>query len=368
MRVRGLALAVALLVPTALAGQGRTGPVWTGVASPEGAFTIQGPGAATSDPARPGHYAFAIGESSFLVDASPLTDVIQRALTGSDRALVKKYLEAARDGAIKAMKGARRTSSTADVDGHPSIAFSFDGEADHRAFEAHELIALADERMYILVAIGPKGELKAADANRFLKSFHVVSAAPMAGGAFRTVAFTDAVCARIPPVPVTFQIPADFLLRAVGQSSDAGCLWGTRQDLDRVTADPTRGDFTMLRRGVFRARVSTSVVFSAQSGEFDPLDGTGELGIRRQLESVGGRVLVWKRQALAGLPGLEIVAEVAGGRVFMLYLGETRYLSNALLVNYYPATKTSAEDDRIWVRFVAGIKKAAGTASTGNQP
>ena len=42
----------------------------------------------------------------------------------------------------------------------------------------------------------------------------------------RTVSFTEVVCGPIPAVPVTFEMPADFLSRAAGSSADAGCIWG----------------------------------------------------------------------------------------------------------------------------------------------
>ena len=103
--------------------------------------------------------------------------------------------------------------------------------------------------------------------------------------------------------------------------------------------------------------MSTNVVFSDKTGAFDQMDGAGEDGIRRSLEGAGGRVAIWKKQTLGGLPALEIVADVAGSRVFMLYLGNTRYVSNSLLVNYYPPSRRSADDDRVWAQFVAGIRR-----------
>jgi hypothetical protein len=173
----------------------------------------------------------------------------------------------------------------------------------------------------------------------------------------RTVSFTEAVCGKIPPVPITFVMPADFTSRAVGQI-EGGCLWGAKDDLDRVTVDPAQGDFSALRRGVFRARVSTNVVCNPDTGIFDQTDGTGEEGMRRAMMATGARVIAWKKERIAGLPALQVVADVPGSRVYMLYLGNTQFNSNVMLVNYYHPSNRSPADDALWERFVAGIESA----------
>jgi len=183
-------------------------------------------------------------------------------------------------------------------------------------------------------------------------------AAP-AAATFRTVTYVEAVCGRMPSVPVTFSMPADYVSRAVGKSVEGGCLWGTQEDLDRATAVPEQGDFSDLRRGIFRARVSTNLVCDPATGVFDSMDGSGEEGIRQQLQATGASLVKWKKETLGGLPALQIVADLAGrGRVYMLYLGNTRFSSNVLLVNYYQPNKRTAADDALWARFVAGIRKA----------
>ncbi len=95
---------------------------------------------------------------------------------------------------------------------------------------------------------------------RFVRSFHLVADDPKAT-ARQTISFTDAVCGKIPPLSITFAMPGAFVARAVGQI-EGGCLWGAKDDLDRVTVDPSQGDFTALRRGVFRARVTSEVAYS----------------------------------------------------------------------------------------------------------
>jgi len=184
------------------------------------------------------------------------------------------------------------------------------------------------------------------------------------GGAerpFRTISYSEMVCGRMPPVPVTFSVPADYVSRAVGQTVEGGCLWGTKDDLDRVTAVPEQGDFSELRRGVVRARVSTNVVCNPATGVFDAMDGAGEAGIRREMQQTGAKLLTWKKETLGGLPALQIVADLGpAGRVYMLYLGNTGFSSNTLLVNYYQPKKRTAADDQVWTRLVAGVRKSGG--------
>jgi hypothetical protein len=165
----------------------------------------------------------------------------------------------------------------------------------------------------------------------------------------------------MPAVPVTFVFPEDYISRSVGETVEGGCLWGTKADLDRVTLVPGEGDFSALNRGIFRARVSTNIVCDPKTGTFDAMDGSGEAGIRRQFEASGTALVTWKKETLAGLPALQIVADLRGmGRVYMLYLGNTGFSSNVLLVNYYQPKKRTAADDALWSRFVSGIRKAAG--------
>ena len=197
----------------------------------------------------------------------------------------------------------------------------------------------------------------------------LVAAAPeTTGPKFREVPYRDAVCGRVPDIPLTFSMPADFVSRSVGKTIEGGCLWGTKEDLDRATGVPEEGDFTTLERGIFRARMSTNVICNPETGVFDAMDGGGEDGIRRQLRDAGASIVIWKKERLGGLPALQIVAEVGpAGRVYMLYLGNTRTSSNTVLVNYYrPAVQTAA-DDETWSRFVQGIRSAATAGPPGGR-
>ena len=370
---------VALLILPALARPVFAQSKWTDVAPKDAGFTIQAPGTLRPTPQKPDHYEYTLGDSSFMVDVGPLEESVRAALARGDRAFLTTFLETLRDQSIASAKGTHHSSSKDDFRGRPSVLFSFGGSIGSRAFEAHQRIVLSPDRAFFVVAIGFTDELKQADVNRFLDSFRIVAAPPMPAApsspqppppppatgpapakGMKTVSFTDAVCAYIPAIPITFEMPADLIARKIGDNSEAGCLWGVKEDLDRITADPSQGDFTDLRRGVFRARLSTNVVCDPKTGIFDSMDGAGEGSIRTQLQGAGARVVIWKKSTLGGLPALQIVADVAGSRVYMLYLGNTKYISNVMLVNYYPPNTRSAADDELWARFVEGIRKVGG--------
>jgi hypothetical protein len=195
-----------------------------------------------------------------------------------------------------------------------------------------------------------------------LGSFDILPAPPAApqAGKWQSTTFTAAVCGKIPPVPIAFEMPEGFEGRSAGgkTNTEAGCLWGVKADLDRVTAEAGQGDFTNLTSGVFRLRMSINVVMDPQAGVFDGMDGSGEAGMRRSYEQAGARIGVFKKTTLAGLPALQIVADVSGSRVYMLYLGNTKYISNTMLINYYPPTKRSKADDEVWAHFIAAVTAA----------
>jgi hypothetical protein len=66
----------------------------------------------------------------------------------------------------------RRTSSSAGIDGYPSLSFSLEGTD----LERTNLLVLTREHLYLVMTLGPKG-LPNGDAKRFLKSFRVVETA-----------------------------------------------------------------------------------------------------------------------------------------------------------------------------------------------
>jgi hypothetical protein len=338
---------------------------WTRIEPKDAGFSIELPGTVTENPP-PGQYSSMSGVGFFLVQVIPLDAFTRATATGGDRKAIASLLESMRDGSIHNIKGTLRTSSSEPFDGRPSILASFDGTPQDTLMAATERLVLNEGCVYLIVAVGAKSEMRQADVDRFIRGFHLVHPEiPAAVGLLRAVRYDDVVCSRLPAMPLAFDMPVDFAARAVGKSAEAGCLWGVEEDLNRVTAKPDEGDFTTLRRGVFRARMSTNVICSEETGGFDQMDGTGEAGIRRSLAGTGAKVIVWKKETIAGLPALQIVADVAGGRVYMLYLGKVHSPSNTLLVNYYPPVKRAAADDALWARFVAGITRAEGTGATG---
>lgn len=345
-------------------------PAWVEVLPKDGGCAIQMPAMPKEDPKNPGRFSVENDSSSWILRYEPLDPPIRDLVASGNRRGVDRVLVTLRDGTVKGMSAQVISSATEDFQGFSSILFRFEGTLEGKPFGGTQRIVLTRDRMYLVVVMAVKGAVEARDVEKYFASFRLTAGSPpvaasstipadaAAPGSFRTIPYVDVVCGKMPSVPVTFSLPADYVSRSVG-NVEAGCLWGTREDLDRVTASPQEGDFSALRRGVFRARVSTNVVCT-KLGTFDSMDGSGEAGIRTQFQASGASLVNWKKTSLGGLPALEIVADVgAAGRVYMLYLGNTRFSSNAILVNYYQAKKRTAADDETWSRFVAGIRKAS---------
>jgi hypothetical protein len=349
---------IALMMALAAAGQARTAEKWTTATPPGAGFTIQAPGTSKPDPNDPMKFSFVTEDSAFIVEVDPLDAAIAKAVAEGNQAFIVGYIAVLRDELAKNLNGKIGSSSAASFDGYPSIYFSASGAAGGMSYDSAIRIVVTDERMYQITAIGTTGKLTKADIDRFQGSFKLAAHAPVSADAFRTISFNQLVCGKIPSSKIRFDVPADFIGRAPTPSIEAGCLWGTQDDLERVTANPNEGDFTSLRRGVFFARVSTNIVNIPATGIFDQMDGSGEAGIRASLNQAGGKVIVWKKETVAGLPALQIVADAMGSRVYMLYLGNVQSSSNAMLLNYYRPKKSGPADDKLWARFIEGIKKA----------
>jgi hypothetical protein len=349
---------IALILALAVAGQARSAEQWATVTPPGAGFTVQAPGISKPDPKDPMKFSFVTEDSAFIIEVDPLEPEVARAAAEGNQAYVVGYIAILRDEIVKNLNGTIVSTSALSFDGYPSILFSANGSMSGVSFESTTRIIVTDEHMYQVTAIGSAGKLTKADIDRFQGSFKLAAHAPVAADAFRTISFNQIVCAKIPSLKIRFDVPADFIGRAPTPSIEAGCLWGAQDDLERALKDPNEGDFTALRRGIFFARVSTNIVNDPATGMFDAMDGSGEAGIRASLARAGGKVVVWKKETLAGLPALQVVADVMGSRVYMLYLGNTQYSSNAMLLNYYRPRKSGPADDKLWARFVAGIKPA----------
>jgi hypothetical protein len=349
---------VALALALATAGQPAVAETWKTVTPPGAGFTIQAPGTNKPDPNKPMRFSSVTEDSAFIVEAEPLDERLTKAVAEGNQAFILGFMALMRDELVKSLNGKMGSFSAENFDGYPSIFFTSSRSMSGMPYDSAVRILVTDDRMYHITAIGTTGKLTKADIDRFQGSFKLAAHAAVPADAFRTISFNQFVCGKIPSVKIRFDVPTDFIGRAPTPSIEAGCLWGARDDLDRATANPNEGDFSSLRRGILFARVSTNVINDPATGIFDAMDGSGEAGIRASLSQAGGKIVTWKKETLAGLPALQIVADVSGGRVYMLYLGNTQFSSNAMLLNYYHPKKRSAADDKLWGRLIEGIKKA----------
>ena len=351
-------LAVFIAFALALADAGPLhAQAWVEFAWKEAGLSVQMPGTPTVNPNNARRYSTVLEDATFIVEFAALNNAEFLVVAKNDRKTMRAMLDAARDAMAEGLNAKVVDSSGADFDGHPSIVFSLEGALEAKPFVGRERIVYTEEGVYTIATLGTKGKLPTQDIDRFFKSFRMVRPDAAARDAVRTISFTDLVCDKIPALPLQFVLPVEFEPRLI-DASEGGCLWGTKDDIDRALVKPDEGDFSALRRGIFRARVSTNIVCTNETGVFDSLDGAGEEGIRRQLVAAGGKVVVWKKETIAGFPVLQIVANYGPGRVYMLYLGNTRFISNAMLVNYYHPTRQSAADDALWARFVGSITKS----------
>ncbi len=192
-------------------------PVWSEFAPPDAGFAVELPGTPEKTPN--GQYMAAAGDTVLMVQVDPLHPGILQILARGDRKEITGVLEASRDEGVKGVNGKVRSSSLADFNGHPSAFVTFDLELEGKPYVGTERIVLTGRSMYVLIALSPKdGD---ADAERFHRSFRLIADAK--AEAMRTIGFTEAVCDRMPPVPITFQMPGDFEARPVG-GIEGGCL------------------------------------------------------------------------------------------------------------------------------------------------
>jgi len=166
------------------------------------------------------------------------------------------------------------------------------------------------------------------------------------------VDFATATCHYVsPPMELTFSIPPDFVARDAKHGPAAGCFWGTKEDLDRVLASSKGADFGKLHKGVFQAHVSTSSAYDPRSGKFTDgaqmlksLSSSGITGgkvIPRQFGKYDGRVVTGKSKS--------------GADLYFVYLAPALG-TNAVLINYRPATPPTPGDAAVWNRFLDSIR------------
>jgi len=177
--------------------------------------------------------------------------------------------------------------------------------------------------------------------------------------------YAEATCNKLVPIQLSFLVPAGYVTRSPGQGTQAGCLWGTPADLDKVTAEPGNLDFTGIHDGVFWARATGNVGYF--DGQFLSGRNKTERAERETLERSGAKLIRYGRVSGAPQPAQEIVAEYAGKRVYMLYLA-MGIDSNTLLINYHPpAAQPLPASDQRWQEFLAGMSATPAPASTSTQ-
>jgi hypothetical protein len=150
---------------------------------------------------------------------------------------------------------------------------------------------------------------------------------------------------------LTFSIPPGFVTRDPKHGPGVGCLWGTKEDLDRVLASSKGADFGKLHKGVFQAHVSTSSAYDPRTGKFadeaemlKSLASSGVTGGKvtpRRFGKYDGRVVTGKAKS--------------GPSLYLLYLAPGLG-TNVLLINYRPATPPSSTDAAVWSHFLDSIR------------
>jgi hypothetical protein len=142
--------------------------------APEGAgFSVEAPGEPDLKGA-PEEYGYSSGLWMLGVKIRPVDPAIRQLVERRDRKALDRCLESIRDTVLSGFPGKTRDSSTGEIDGYPSIRFSFDFPMDGTDFEANNLLVLTSERFYMVMTVGPKG-LSNQDAKRFLRSFRLVT-------------------------------------------------------------------------------------------------------------------------------------------------------------------------------------------------
>ncbi len=167
---------------------------------------------------------------------------------------------------------------------------------------------------------------------------------------WKTADFAAATCGHIPPIPLTFAFPADFVPNNPKRGPQVGCFWGTPADLARALADPKGAHFDKVSTGVFWVHLAGNIQFDAKSGKF-----SGEPNLVKNLAGSGVANAKIMHRTFGRYPGLVIGGHTANGaEVYMLYLGHG-VDDRVILVNYRPPTKASPADAAVWGKFIDAI-------------
>lgn len=180
----------------------------------------------------------------------------------------------------------------------------------------------------------------------------LLAAAQAASPAWKTIDLVSATCGSAAPARLTLQIPPGYVVRTSAKGLTAGCLWGTSKDLALVLGE-SEATFDRVERGVFQARLTTTVEFDPASSKFTDEDRLGGLFGRA---GVGGASVA--RRTLGGAPALVVTGRGPNGApLFLVYLAIVRDSgAEVLLVNFHAPVEPAGGGAETWRRFVASIR------------
>ena len=183
--------------------------------------------------------------------------------------------------------------------------------------------------------------------------------------AARTITLAEGSCNTVPAIPLSFDIPADYVTRApASRKPSLGCFWGLPADLDRAMKDPKGVDFSAIQKGIFWARPPGNVGFDRAKNQFFDARGADEAAMKRQFERAGAKNAFMKRGAAGAYATLEFTGDVPAGpnhkagRLSMIYIA-TGNGTNTILVNYHRPSRPTPADDAVWQQFVSSIRSTA---------
>jgi hypothetical protein len=171
------ALFVTFLVLHASASLSGASTRWSKLAPKGEGFSIDVPGE-PQPTEQEGHHVYTSGNWCFIIQSDSVGPMIRELFENGQHQKIATHLERVRDSMIDGANGTLQRSVSTDIDGYPSIQFSLDGEFENIKAQGINRIVLTDERVYMLVTIGPRGASPNADAERFLDSFRLVGIKP----------------------------------------------------------------------------------------------------------------------------------------------------------------------------------------------
>jgi len=184
---------------------------------------------------------------------------------------------------------------------------------------------------------------------------------PPAFAPWKSIDLVSATCGASAPGGPTFQIPSDYVVRTSAKGLTAGCLWGTPADLALVLGE-SEETFDRVERGVFQARLTSTLAFDAASGKFEDEESLAALYTRA---NVGGVAVT--RRTFGGAPALVVTGRAPNGAgLYLLYLALLRSPEgggvtatspapspvDVFLVSFHPPVNDPGAGAATWRRFL----------------